>query len=244
MPYANNQGIFIHYQVKGDGCPLVLHHGFTQSWEDWQDFGYSQVLSRDYQLIMLDARGHGASDRPHDPAAYALPHRVGDVTAILNDLNISQTHFFGYSMGGWVGFGMARYAPERLHKLIIGGSHPYAESMRFLREPLSKGMEGLVDFAEANFGQWLTPTSKQRLISNDVEALLALCQDRSSLEAVLPIMTMPCLLIAGEDDFRYAKIRECAKRILNATFVSLPECDHFAAMAKSQLVLPHIMKFL
>ncbi|WP_026736763.1 alpha/beta fold hydrolase [Fischerella sp. PCC 9605] len=244
MPYANNQGIRIHYQVQGDGPPLVLHHGITQSWEDWQEKSYTKALSRDYQLILLDARGHGASDKPHDPAAYALPLRVTDVTAVLDDLNIRQAHFFGYSMGGWIGFGMAKYAPERLHSLIIGGAHPYEESMQPFREPMSKGMEGLVSFAEAMFGQWLTPAGKTRLISNDLQALIALAQDRPSIEDVLPTMTMPCLLFSGDADFRYAEIQECAKHMPNVTFVSLPECDHFAAMAKSDLVLPHITKFL
>ena len=244
MPYANNRGIRIHYQIRGEGLPLILHHGSTQSWEDWQDMGYCQELSHDYQLIMLDARGHGASDKPHDPAAYALPLRVGDVTTVLDALNLTQAHFFGYSMGGRVGFGMAKYAPERLKKLIIGGSHPYAESMRFLREPLSKGMPGLVGFAEANFRQWLRGDRKQRLMSNDVEALMALSQDRSSLEAVLSVISLPCLLFSGKDDFRYIKIRECAKQISHATFVGLPDCNHFTAMAKSSVILPHITKFL
>lgn len=244
MPYANNQGIRIYYQVQGKGIPLVLHHGSTQSWKDWQDMGYCEQLNHTYQLILLDGRGHGASDKPHDPKAYALPLRVRDVTTVLDALNLTQAHFLGYSMGGWVGFGMAKYAPERLKKLIIGGCHPYAESMRFLREPLSKGMTGLVDFAQANFGQWLTPARKERLMSNDVEALMAQSLDRPSLKAVLPAIDFPCLLFSGEEDFRYAKIHECTKQISYATFVSLPDYNHFAAMAKSSAIMPHVTKFL
>ena len=73
----------------------------------------------------MDARGHGASDKPHDPEAYDPRLRVADIVGVLDDLNVSKTHYFGYSMGGGIGFALAKYASERLHSLIIGGMHPY-----------------------------------------------------------------------------------------------------------------------
>ena len=70
MPYVNSQGLRIHYQVEGDGPPLVLQHGFSDSLESWYDFGYVDALKPDYTLILVDARGHGQSGKPHDPDAY------------------------------------------------------------------------------------------------------------------------------------------------------------------------------
>ncbi len=70
MPYASNGAVRIHYVIEGAGPPLLLHHGFTGSSRDWETFGVVAVLRDSYQLIMLDARGHGASDKPHDPSAY------------------------------------------------------------------------------------------------------------------------------------------------------------------------------
>jgi len=64
MPYADNQGVRIHYQIEGLGHPLVLQHGFTESIEDWYECGYVDALRRDYRLILVDARGHGKSDKP------------------------------------------------------------------------------------------------------------------------------------------------------------------------------------
>ena len=125
MPYANHQGICIHYQLDGEGPPLVLQHGFTSSLKHWYRYGYVEALRQDYQLILIDARGHGGSDKPHDPAAYDLSLRAGDVVAVLDDLHLPTAYFWGYSMGGRIGFGLAKYAPERLAALIIGGMHPY-----------------------------------------------------------------------------------------------------------------------
>ena len=112
MPYAVNEGIRIHYKTEGEGPPLVLQHWSVATMENWYDFGYISALKNNYQLILLDARGHGGSDKPQVPEAYKLEKRVGDIVAVLDDLGIAKTHYFGYSMGGWIGFGMAQFAPH------------------------------------------------------------------------------------------------------------------------------------
>jgi pimeloyl-ACP methyl ester carboxylesterase len=64
MPYTNSQGVRIRYHIEGDGPPLVLQHGFTDSLESWYELGYVEALQHDYRLILVDARGHGASAKP------------------------------------------------------------------------------------------------------------------------------------------------------------------------------------
>ncbi len=59
MPYVDNNGTRIHYHVEGEGPPLVLQHGFTSSLKNWYAYGYVEPLKKDYQLILIDARGHG-----------------------------------------------------------------------------------------------------------------------------------------------------------------------------------------
>lgn len=247
MPYADNNGVRIHYKVEGEGPPLVLHHGFSGSSEHWYDAGYVATLQQDYRLLVLDARGHGASDKPHEPAAYELKQRVGDVVAVLDHENISQTHYYGYSMGGWVGYCVAKYAPERFQSLIIGASSPYARSMDFQRQSMRKGIEdGIEAFMagiEKTYGP-LPPKLRAQVLANDLKALLALAQDRPNLEAVLPTMQMPCLLYVGEADGSYSEVEACARHIPNVTFFSLPGLDHIQGMERSDLVLPHVTKFL
>jgi pimeloyl-ACP methyl ester carboxylesterase len=81
MPYVNNQGVRIHYEVEGQGPPLVLLPGFTRDLKTWRLYGYVTALKGDYQLILLDARGHGDSEKPHDPQAYNLELMTSDVEA-------------------------------------------------------------------------------------------------------------------------------------------------------------------
>jgi pimeloyl-ACP methyl ester carboxylesterase len=247
MPYADNHGIRIHYQTEGEGPPLLLHHWSLATMDSWYDYGYVSALNNDYRLILLDARGHGASDKPYRPEDYELKKRVEDIVAVLDDLGIAQAHFFGYSMGGWIGFGAARYAPERFLSLTIGGQHPYAQKMEGLRQlvrfGIENGPEAFVIMWEENYGT-LSSDIRERMLAYDYEALLAVAQDRESLEAVLPTMRMPCLLYVGELDEAYPKAKECAKQIAKVTFVTLPEFDHGGAIKRSDEVLPHVKRFL
>ena len=244
MPYVNNQGVRIYFEVKGEGPPLVLHHGTLGNSRDWTSFGYAADLARDHRLIIMDARGHGRSDKPHDPAAYDLPLRVADVTAVLDNLEINRANYFGYSMGGWIGFGLAKYVPNRFYSLILGGAHPYDEDMKPFRDLMPREPAAFLALVEKVFGPFLTPVVRDDLLANDFDALLALTQDRASLADVLPTMTMPCLLFSGERDPRLPRTQECLQSLSSGTYFSLSDCDHVAAFARSDLVLPHLTAFL
>ena len=247
MPYTTNQGVRIHYQVEGEGPPLVLQHGFTQSVKSWALAGYVDALKSHYQLILVDARGHGASDKPHDPVAYGLPLHVGDVVTVLDTLNLRTAPFWGYSMGGWIGFGMAKYAPERVQALIIGGQHPYGR-----RLPAASRLDGSEPkaFVEGFLGRLgvnlaaLPAEQQAELFANDFQALAAAQQDRPSLADVLPMMTMPCLLYIGEMDGSFSKVQACVKQMPNVTLVSFPGFNHGEGFYRAEVVLPHVTQFL
>ena len=90
MPYVDNSGVKIHYHVEGDGPPLVLQHGLTNSLETWYAYGFVEELQKDYRLILVDARGHGRSGKPHDPADYDLKLRVSDILAVIDDVGVDK----------------------------------------------------------------------------------------------------------------------------------------------------------
>jgi pimeloyl-ACP methyl ester carboxylesterase len=207
MPYANNAGVRIHYEIEGDGPPLVLQHGFTQSLEAWAECGYTASLRPKYRMILIDARGHGGSDKPHDEFSYTLDRRVADVTTVLDTEGIEKAHFWGYSMGGWIGFGMAKYAPQRVLALIIGGQHPFARDQSGFRQWIREGMTGGRDVLVASLQNMIGPISDDyaaALRAADLEAWLAAVADRLGIEDVLETITMPTCLYAGEADPMFA----------------------------------------
>lgn len=210
MSLVNHNGVRIHYHVEGVGSPLVLYHGMSDSLVSWQDYGYTEPLKKKYQLVLIDSRGYGASDKPHDPGAYTLPLLVSDVVAVLDDLGIGAAHYLGYSLGGWIGFGMAKYAPERLKSLIIGGAQPYGHSFATFRQILRGGIKAWVAAAEQMAGP-LPSERRQRLLDNDAQALLAsITHDRPNIAEMLPSVTLPCLLFAGEADPICGLAQQCA----------------------------------
>lgn len=247
MPYVENQGIKIHYEVRGHGDPLFLVHGAFVNWKWWLDTGFLRFMKDAYQLIMIDVRGHGKSGKPHDPASYEVNRLVSDIVCVLDELGLKKVHYHGYSMGGWIGFASAKHAPERFSSFILGGIHPYSDlpgyqvNLAHLRE---QGMEGIVAWFDATGP--LTEVQKAELLSNDVEALAALTHNaRADYSDLIPNISVPCLLYCGEDDVRYDGAKKCAEALPNAVFVSLAGYDHLAVSFNGTAeIVPHISEFL
>jgi pimeloyl-ACP methyl ester carboxylesterase len=247
MPYVTSKGIRIHYEVEGNGPPLVLQHGFAWKAKNWYWAGYVDALKPYYRLILVDARGHGASDKPYDPTAYSLSRHVGDVIAVLDALDLRAAHFWGYSMGGWIGFGMAKYAPQRVNAMLIGGQHPYARSLPAAPRPDGSDPQAYFEAFFARIGEdfaTLPPERRAETFANDCRALAAAEQDRPSLEDVLPTMDMPCLLYVGEADGRFSRVQACVKQMPNVTFVSFPGLNHTDAFYRADVILAQVTKFL
>ena len=244
MPFAQNRDVRIHYETAGTGPALVLHHGTMGSGPDWVDLGYVEALKDRHRLILIDARGHGQSDKPHDRAAYDLRLRAADVVAVLDDLGVPAASFLGYSMGGWIGFGLAKYFPQRIDAFILGGAHPYAENTQAIRDRMPTDKAAYIAIAEQTYGALLTPARRARLLANDLVALRALTQDRDDIADVLPTMTMPSLIFCGELDPRLAQARQAASEMPNASFLGLPGCDHVGTTRRTDIIMPRIKTFL
>ncbi len=179
-----------------------------------------------------------------------MQQHVSDILVILDDRDIPQAHFFGYSMGGRIGFRMGKDAPERLCSLVIGGMHPYqqeptgyAETLQLLRQ----GMDAYVASIDADFGMPIPEPFRSVLTANDVDALIAITladmRDPGSGDG-LAEMTVPCLIFAGDRDENHREARQAAATLPKATFVSFEGCGHVQDLAQPELVLPHVRMFL
>lgn len=247
MPYAVNDGVRIHFQTEGSGPPLLLHHWTFSSLDAWRELGYVDALAPHHRLILMDSRGHGKSDSPHDEAAYRPGPRVADVVAVLDAAGVDRAAFLGFSMGGWIGFACARWAPDRFSAFLLGGQHPYPQTMSGAREWLrvgkQQGPESFIDLWEREVGPVL-PAERERMRGFDFAAMLAAAKDRESLESSLAGIRVPCLLFAGEEDEAAARAKQAATTIPGAQFVALPKLGHGQTMARLDLVVPAVLNFL
>lgn len=121
MPYFENGGIKIYYEIEGEGPPVVLIHGFAGNLgSGWKETDWVETLKHDYRLILLDCRGHGKSDKPHEDSDYGQK-MVDDVLKLLEHLSIEKANIFGYSMGASITFQLILTKPEVIISAILGG---------------------------------------------------------------------------------------------------------------------------
>lgn len=256
MPFVNSQGIQIYYEVEGQGPPIVLAHGATGNTTFWRDYGYVKRLRDRFTVILFDARAHGRSDKPHEPRAYHYQNMVNDVIRVLDALGIDQTHYWGYSMGGYIGLGLAKHREDRLLSLIIGGADPFqqpaeddkpSELLVLFRSGVTGGMDEVVEGMRALAGS-ITPEYKARLRTLDPTAIVAYLEQarrRPAFVNCLPQITLPCLFYAGDgDDGPYTGGHKAAALMPNASFLPMPGFNHVGASAAAALVLPEVLSFL
>src|SRR5690349_19388570 len=121
-------------QGPNDGLPVVLLHGLTDSWWSW-----SEVLPHlppTWRVLVPSQRGHGDSDSPAAPSAYAVEEMARDGIALLDARGLARAVVVGHSMGGTVAERVAVLAPERVRALVLIAStatwagHPGVEDLR------------------------------------------------------------------------------------------------------------------
>ena len=115
----SKDGSKIFYEVLGEGPTIVLLHGLGSDRSSWSKAGFVDQL-KNYRLILVDARGHGDSDGPGQPAGFAMKRFVDDLEAILLKECDEPPMFWGFSMGAAVGFHILLHEPSLFSRYILG----------------------------------------------------------------------------------------------------------------------------
>lgn len=238
MAYVTNNNIKINYKVEGEGKYLVLYHGLYGSLEDWYEYGYVDALKKRFKLILIDGRGHGESDKPYAYEEYSLYLRAMDVIKVLEKENIVQCSYMGYSMGGWIGLGLMKWFPSKINSLVLNSIHPFENDMISIGQVLNT-LDKWVP--ESNFSE----QRKERILKNDIEALRASVKEkREDNSDVLTNISIPCLMMAGEEDGIFELVKKGSMLSNRIQFASIPEADHLKALTMSEQVLLQVEKFL
>lgn len=115
-------GIDMYYEIIGEGEPLILLHGWSQSGDIWS--GVADDFAKHFQVIIPDLRGHGGTDNPS--GEYFTKKQLAlDVYALLDYLEISTTKAMGISMGGVALLHMATQQPGRIDSMVLIGAASY-----------------------------------------------------------------------------------------------------------------------
>ncbi|MEU8660293.1 alpha/beta fold hydrolase [Actinoplanes philippinensis] len=239
MPtFEATDGVEIYWeQWEGDADlpPVLLHHGFIANGQtNWVLPGIVAALTATgRRVIAIDARGHGRSGKPHDPAFYGESRMAQDVITLLDLLKVERVDVAGYSMGAIVSLILATSDP-RVRRLVIGGigsavvelggvdtriipADAFREAFHTddpstITHPAAAGFRAFVD-----------------AVGGDRAALAAQAAAIHASPLPLDTIAVPTLLITGRDDVLATRPELLAKAIPNARLTVI-DGDHLGAV--------------
>lgn len=230
----SEDGFRIATYVWGDeDAPAILAvHGFASSARDnWAATGWVRELtSRGLRVLAVDQRGHGLSEKPHEPDDFSMELLVSDLGHVLDTYLLDSVRYLGYSLGARVGWHASTAMPERIERAVLGGipdGRPLGRlDLAQARAYLDDGAE-ITDRATNNY-----VTIASRVKGNDLRALFALAAGMRFDDADPDLGNpprQPVLFATGSEDAIVEQSRRLAENAPAGAFFEIPGRHHFNA---------------
>jgi pimeloyl-ACP methyl ester carboxylesterase len=233
MQSFRHDGVDIAFLDEGRGEPIVLVHGFASTAQvNWVHPGWVAALTKaGRRVIALDNRGHGASSKPTDPAAYHSADMAEDVRALIDHLELPRADVMGYSMGARITAFFALAHPARLRRAVLGGLGIRLVDGVGLPESVAQALEAptLAEVRDPT-GRMFRAFAEQT--KSDLAALAACIRgSRQTLsrEQVAAIRA-PVLVAVGSTDEVAGSARELAALLPAGQALDIPGRDHMLAV--------------
>lgn len=220
--------------ITDESLPVVtVVHGFASSTKDnWVATGWVRDLLRaGYRVIGLDQRGHGASDKPHDPHDYTLRQLAGDVEAVLDTYLVDETRYVGYSLGARVGWEVVQDVSDRVPRAVLGGVPDGIPLARLDIDQVRALVEDGAPVTDPVTQNYVALT--ERVPGNDLRALLAIAGGLRESKTVDPDPSrapqQPVLFATGSLDAIIEGSKALAAACPQGRFLEIPDRHHFNA---------------
>ena len=220
----------------GEGRPLVLLHGLFSSAEmNWIKWGHAQLLAeRGYEVLMLDFRVHGESAAPEDPAAYPQNVLVRDVAALVEHLALEDYDLGGFSLGARTSLHAVAHGVLEPARLIVGGMGTAGLGEWAKRSAFFKRVIDEFDTIPRGDPAYFSMQFLKSQGVNRVAARLLLDTMPDLDLAMLSNVTMPTLVVCGDEDRDNGSAEELAALLPNATYAEVPG-THMSSVTKTDL---------
>lgn len=216
-----------------DAPVVVIVHGFASNVRDnWVLTGWVRELTRaGYRVLALDQRGHGASDKPHEPDAYAIRTLVADVETVMDTYLVEEAFYVGYSLGSRVGWEVVRDLPQRIERAVLGGVPDGIPLERLDLDQVRAYVADGTPVTDRTTQNYIALT--ERVPGNDLRSLLALAEGMRTTRTVDPdpanAPTRPILFATGSEDAIIEGSRTLSSAAPNGRFFEIPGRHHFNA---------------
>jgi pimeloyl-ACP methyl ester carboxylesterase len=233
MPYFAHEDVEIAYLDEGAGEPIVLVHGFASNKEvNWVYPGWVSALTRaGRRVVALDNRGHGASTKLYDPAAYHGRVMAEDVRALIDHLGLPRADVMGYSLGARITAYLALAHSERVRAAVFGGLGIHLVEGAGLPQTIAQALEAptLADIPDA-VGRTFRAFAEQT--HSDLRALAACIRgSRQTLgRDEVSRITAPLLVAAGSNDTIAGSPEQLAALVPGAQALVIPGRDHMLSV--------------
>lgn len=211
--FTAGDGTRIAHRFDGsrDKPTLVLSNSIATTLNMWD--GEIPALSKHFNVLRYDTRGHGKSSAP--AGAYSIERLGRDVLELLDGLAVKRAHFLGLSLGGVIGQWLGVHAPDRIDRLILANTSPWLGPAPQWDELISKvlGSSDLSEMANMFLRNWFPPHMRTTapeiverframVLSTDKQGLagaFAAIRDMD-MRRTIALINRPTLVIAGEHD--------------------------------------------
>jgi pimeloyl-ACP methyl ester carboxylesterase len=233
MPQFTHDSVEIAYLDEGSGEPIVLVHGFASNKEvNWVGPGWVSALTRaGRRVIALDDRGHGASAKLYDPAAYHSAIMAEDVRALLDHLDLPRADVMGYSMGARITAFLALAHPGRVRSAVLGGLGIRLVEGVGLPDTIATALEApsLADVSDPTAYMFRAFAEQTK---SDLRALAACLRgSRQTLSRdEVGRIAVPVLVAVGSKDPIAGSPEELAALIPGARALAILDRDHMLAV--------------
>src|SRR6188474_3249411 len=214
----------IYYEVRGTGETILLVHGFIVNGQSWKRTElYKDLLAKGYKVIILDQRGNGFSDKPHDSTAYDNDAEAKDIMMLMTLLDIKSYSAVGYSRGSII-VSRLLILDKNIKKAIMGGmgaefTNPqWPRRIMFYRALSGDSVPEL---------QAMVQNVKKQGLDQQALAYLQRAQPSTSKEE-LGKVKQPVLIICGDKDSDNGSAKELADLFKHPTYKITPG-DHGGA---------------
>jgi 3-oxoadipate enol-lactonase len=244
-----------HYEVTGDGPPLVLTGSIGSSLAMWEP--QLPALADRFRVVRVDHRGHGRSPVPAGP--YTIADLGADLLAVLDDLGERTASLCGLSLGGMAGMWVAVHAPERVSALALLATSAYLGPALWEQRIAAVEAGGMAAIVDGAMSRWFTADFRARhpdqverfaamLTATPPEGYVRCCAAIRDMDqrADVPMITAPTLIMVGADDVATppAHARDLAGRIAGARLEEVPDAAHLLNVERPDTVNRHLLEHL